>query len=373
MDEIENTGKSGESGSSGHPKGTGKDEAGHMREKQHSHHTSHHAKPSKPLIDVKNLKLKKKVIWQAATVILAILLVFSLTRQGCGSSMSAEEAGTSVVGFVTNVLLEGTKEAVLKDVEPESNLYKVSFEVDGQTYPSYVSSDGNLLFLQPPLNIEEMSKTEPQQSVEIPKSEKPVVELFVMSHCPYGTQVEKGMLPVADLLGDKIDFSVKFVYYAMHGKTELDEQLLQHCIQEEEPERYSEYLWCFLEEGKTEECIEKAGLNRGLLNTCIEETDAEYNVTGMFEDDSTWLNGRFPLFNVDRDLNQKYSVQGSPHIVINGVSPDTGRDSASILSAVCSSFTAQPEECATQLSSASPTPGFGFSEEEGAATDATCS
>ena len=37
-----------------------------------------------------------------------------------------------------------------------------------------------------------------------PKKEKPEVELFVMSHCPFGTQIEKGMLPVARLLGDKI-------------------------------------------------------------------------------------------------------------------------------------------------------------------------
>ena len=109
-----------------------------------------------------------------------------------------------------------------------------------------------------------------------------------------------------------------------------------------------------------------------MLDACIDETDAEFNVTGMYGDEATWLNGRFPLFNVNKDLNQKYGVQGSPHIVINGVAPDAGRDSASLLSAVCSSFTTQPAECGTQLSSASPTPGFGFSEEGGSATDATC-
>ncbi|MBU3941884.1 MAG: hypothetical protein KKF74_03150, partial [Nanoarchaeota archaeon] len=49
----------------------------------------------------------------------------------------------------------------------------------------------------------------------MPKKDKPEVELFVMSHCPYGTQIEKGMLPVARLLGDKIDFNIRFCSYAM--------------------------------------------------------------------------------------------------------------------------------------------------------------
>jgi len=31
---------------------------------------------------------------------------------------------------------------------------------------------------------------------ELPKTAKPKVELFVMSHCPYGTQAEKAMIPV---------------------------------------------------------------------------------------------------------------------------------------------------------------------------------
>ena len=31
------------------------------------------------------------------------------------------------------------------------------------------------------------------------KLEKPIVEAFVMSHCPFGTQIEKGMLPVVSV------------------------------------------------------------------------------------------------------------------------------------------------------------------------------
>lgn len=54
-----------------------------------------------------------------------------------------------------------------------------------------------------------------------------------MSHCPYGLQMEKGIIPVVETLGDSIDFQVKFCDYAMHGQTELDEQVLQYCIMKE--------------------------------------------------------------------------------------------------------------------------------------------
>jgi len=195
----------------------------------------------------------------------------------------------------------------------------------------------------------------------MPKKEKPEVELFVMSHCPFGTQIEKGMLPVARLLGDKIDFNVKFCSYAMHGKKEIDEQTLQYCIQKEHNDKYLDYLACFLKEGNTGDCLKEAELD-GKLDTCIAETDAEFKITEKFNDKSTWSGGRFPLFDVDKELNEKYGVRGSPNLVINGVTAKTGRDPASLLSAICTGFKDKPAECNEKLSSASPSAGFGFKE-----------
>jgi len=62
------------------------------------------------------------------------------------------------------------------------------------------------------------------------KTDKPEVELFVMSYCPYGTQMEKGILPAFDTLGDTVDAELKFVDYAMHGEKEVKENLRQYCI-----------------------------------------------------------------------------------------------------------------------------------------------
>ena len=194
----------------------------------------------------------------------------------------------------------------------------------------------------------------------MPKLAKPEVELFVMSHCPYGTQIEKGIFPVLELLGDKIDYSIKFCTYAMHGKKELDEQILQYCIQKDHKNKYLTYLRCFLKEGKTDECVEETGLDKVMLNLCIKYTDEQYKVTENFNDKSTWLNGRFPIFDIHKQSNEKYEIRGSPGFVVNGAVAQAGRDPASLLSAICTGFKDKPAECSVQLSTETPSPGFGF-------------
>ena len=200
------------------------------------------------------------------------------------------------------------------------------------------------------------------QWICMPKKEKPEVELFVMAYCPFGIQSEKGILPVLSLLGDKINFSVKFCTYAMHGKKELDEQLLQYCIQKEQRDKYLDYLACFLKEGKTEECLNETGIDRKELDSCIEKTDTEFNITENYKNRSTWLGGRFPRFDVYKESNEKYGIRGSPGLVINGVLANPGRDPESLLNAICLGFKDKPAECSERLSSSTPSPGFGFSD-----------
>lgn len=195
---------------------------------------------------------------------------------------------------------------------------------------------------------------------QVEKSSKPKVEVFVMSHCPYGTQIEKGLIPVVTLLGDKIDFNVRFVYYAMHGEKEVKEELNQYCIQKEQRSKYLSYLVCFLGEGKGEDCLKQIGIDQKKLKTCVAAADKKFAVTANLKDKNSWLNGRYPLVNLDKDLNDKYDISGSPTLVINGTKVSVNRDSASLLAAVCAAFDNPPEECSRQLNSDNPSPGFGF-------------
>ena len=202
------------------------------------------------------------------------------------------------------------------------------------------------------------------------KTDKPKIELFVMSHCPYGTQIEKGILPVIDLLGDKVEFELKFCDYAMHSEPELNEQLSQVCIQENYPDKLIEYLYCFLEAGDGEGCVDKLEFDQDTLGTCVAAKDVEFAVSEGFADKTTWSGGRFPKFNVFADDVAKYSVGGSPTFVLNGVSVPTGRSPAVLLNAICMGFSDQPDECQESLDTLTPSPGFGFTEGSAAANAA---
>jgi hypothetical protein len=103
----------------------------------------------------------------------------------------------------------------------------------------------------------------------------------------------------------------------MHGKKEIDENNLQYCIQKEEPTKYNVYLTCFLEAGNSQSCQAKAKLDINKINKCIENVKSEFKTEEDFNNKSTWLSGRFPMYRVHDELNKKYGVQGSPTLVIN--------------------------------------------------------
>ena len=310
------------------------------------------------------------------TVALVSLLITPMTKNN-EPQFTLEDAKVKTAKFINETLLDGKDEISIKKGIEENGLYKITVTTSQeQDVDIYLSKDGKL-FIQEVLDIEKIKKEKEARDIagetenkDVPKNDKPVVELFVMSHCPFGTQIEKGILPVLETLGDEIDFELKFCDYAMHSKKELDEQLRQHCIKTEEPDKFISYLECFLEADKSDECLKTVKINTSKLNACVSVTDKKYKVTENFNDKSTWKTDRdgnpaFPIFDVDKADVDKYSVGGSPTLVINGTTAKSGRDAASLLATICSGFDSPPEECSTELSSETPSPGFGFSTTEG--------
>ncbi len=203
------------------------------------------------------------------------------------------------------------------------------------------------------------------------KRDKPTADIFVMSHCPFGTQIEKGLLSVWKALKDKADINIRFCNYAMHGKKEIDEELRQYCIQKDSKDKFIAYLECFLDKGEEGSCLKKANVNTTKLSACIKASDNKFNVTKSFDDKSKWM-GRFPPFYVDDDLNKKYGVGGSPTVVINDVQARVGRSPSELLNAICKGFKTPPSECTEKLSGQTYSPGFGWKEEAGAGGAASC-
>ena len=77
-------------------------------------------------------------------------------------------------------------------------------------------------------------------------------------------------------------------------------------------------------------------------------------------------------YEIDSNLSKSYGVRGSPTLVINGQIVRSARDSASFLNTICSSFNEEPSECSEELSSDSPSPGFGYSASKGGGSNAQC-
>jgi glutaredoxin len=346
---------------------------------QSAHHASHHSHREH---ERRHNSDGGKNLWIIASVVFFIaailFMVLWLTNKGGSATneLTEQELKVQMTDFIGKNLIQPGIDFEIVNVRETNGVYELNLTVQGNPFVSYASKDGEIFFIQAvKTNENPNSNTDDQQqapaNTNVPKTAKPVVEVFVMSHCPYGTQIEKGLLPVVGLLGDKADIQIKFVNYAMHGQREIDEQLNQYCIQQKYPDRFYRYLQCFLGEGDTEACVDELGLNQATLDACISATDKEFEISKDYADKSTWR-GQFPSFSIHEAENQKYGVQGSPTLVINGVQVSSSRDSESLKDAICNAFAQAPEECDTELSKAGPSAGFGFGTSGTDAAAAEC-
>ena len=293
--------------------------------------------------------------WMLATIVVGLLLIFSIVGTGSSVSVSEGVVKSNALDFL-NSKVEG--EVVLDSISNEGSYYELMITYDGNQIPVQVTLDGNYLMtglvpigegVAAPSQPSAPSQPPPPQ--DIPKSDKPVVELFVMTHCPFGTQAEKGYIPTILALGDKIDASVRFVHYFMHKNPgeEPDETPVQICIREEQSEKFNTYLKEFLVAGDSSVALEKAGVDETTLNDCIENRYDDY-------------------YAADSSLSESYGVGGSPTLVINGAIVQSGRSSDAYLQTICSAFNNAPAECETlELDSTSPSPGFGYGTTSGIA------
>lgn len=287
--------------------------------------------------------------------IIFLVLAFVLLASGCSLKfpeaktarkiLKPEQAKTAAEKFINENLLPADMKATVKGVTDEGSVYNVNLEVAGKEYTSYMTKDGEKFF-QSGVDMRETAETDKAQvgnssaGTEIPKSSKPKVELFVMTHCPYGLQAEKGILPALKVLGNKIEASVKFVHYFMHGNEEETETYNQICIRQEQNAKYNDYLGCFIIEGDSAKCLDKFGIDKAKLNNCVQSKAKD-------------------MYKADSDLSNKYGVSGSPTLVINGVQSSAGRDAASYLAGICAAFDSAPAECLEKLPSTVPSAGFG--------------
>jgi FKBP-type peptidyl-prolyl cis-trans isomerase 2 len=187
----------------------------------------------------------------------------------------------------------------------------------------------------------------------------PTMQVFIMSHCPYGTQIVKGLLPVWKAFMNKANIELRFVSYTMHGAQEdLDNNRIM-CIREEQSSKLIDYLDCYVHADGTESgaqgCISSVGIDKTKLDSCVANNAATY-------------------YAVDKELNTQYNVQGSPTVILDGKEASIyPRDPQSIANALCAAFTTKPSECSQSFSTTNPAAGFGPDGTSGSSgTNASC-
>lgn len=323
---------------------------------------------SKEVIDFSKPHFKShlKNPWLIVSVVLLVVSLGLAYSGGFLSLAGKSTVGTNAVNFINTQLLNGQGSVTLKSVSEQSGVYVVSVDYQGKTVPSYFTKDGKY-FLGTQLIPMTPSAVAPSTAgnaansppASVPKSDKPKVELFVMSYCPFGTQAEKGILPVLSLLGNKIDGKIRFVHYTMHGEKEDTENFRQICIREEQESKFNSYLQCILNStsqsapADVNACMTKLGIDSVKVSSCM---------TGKAKD----------YYAADSALSKGYGVQGSPTLIINGVEAQSARSPSALLKTICGAFNNAPSECNTQLPSDNPSAGFGYSSSGADSAAAQC-
>ena len=289
-----------------------------------------------------------------------------------------EAAKQAAQEFINNELMQGQGTAEIKGVSEESGLYKLTVDVSGREINSYMTKD-LATFFPSPLEMKEAEEpagaegeAPPEEAVppqEIPKSAKPEVYLFSMSFCPYGTQAEDLMKPVAELLGDAAEIGVHYVLYenyqgggpdyciddeskycSMHGIKEVNQDIRELCVYNSQPDKFWDFMARTNESCKIED-----------IETCWKTAAGAsgVNTAGV---ESCFVANKLVYAKSEKELADKFGVRGSPTLVINEVTYQGARTSEGYKTAICGAFETEPEVCQQTLgdeTSQAPSGGCG--------------
>lgn len=312
-------------------------------------------------IEKKELKNRNKLI---ASFVVVALVCFalgffiqpSITGNIVGTPiLTPEEAGIKVVDFIDTYLLKEKGTSIL-NVSEESGIYavqtKITYKNETFEYPVYLTKNGNFLLLANGqwVNIpdfessQQRDQNQRQATTDIPKTDKPKVELFIWSYCPYGVTALGSFAEVNSLLGDLADFKV-YLYYAGHGDFEVQQNKIQACIQKLDSKSYWDYAKTFANK-IYKKCYGDAACDLEESIILMKSLGIDFNKVldcVNSEGDS--------LLDADYRAAGQIGVTGSPTLVINGVKVNAARNAEAYKQAVCSAFNTAPEECSQTLDS----------------------
>lgn len=311
-----------------------------------------HQKPVSEVINVEEpAKPKNNLLPIAVVVVLIGLFLFLKLSKGGSVDLNAMKTKT-IPDLVKKVVNNPSTKIEVLSAKEVSGLVEFELSVAGQKYTSYVSKDGKLLFTSG-IKVDDLNKAQksaagskPATPAEIKKAENPNITAFVVANCPYGLQMQRAFkLAITEQPDLASSLTVRYIgavengkITAMHGDQEAQENLKQICVREEQKEKYWPYVGCYMQEGKTEECLASAGVNVANLNACTSDA------------------GRgLKYAQADFDLANKYSVSSSPTLLANNTQVVSefdfgGRNPNAIKDVVCAASKTKAGYCANTIS-----------------------
>ena len=275
------------------------------------------------------------------------------------SELAGELNGQMALGLIDTRLNVQTREKYNITGIPATLIFKDG-ECSGivQVNKDKATIVARLKEIEPGLNLSNVSlplaqlKLTPEEAcIKMNKSDQPLLQAFVVSKCPFGLQMQRIM---ANIISDaqETEEYLKVMYIgevdpenntirAMHGEVEAQENLRQICIREEQPDRYWDYVRCYMKEGNTAECLESVSIDIKELDACT--NDSARGLAYAQE---------------DFDLTTSFKITSSPTMLMNGeivreshfATNDTNaRSPEAVKDLLCCGFKEEPSFCSMEL------------------------
>src|SRR3989338_2015356 len=186
---------------------------------------------------------------------------------------------------------------------------------------------------------------------------KPQIDFFVMSYCPYGNLAEEALYSVYSLLKGKVDFNPHYVFYSnyntgypnfcydkenkycsMHGIQELNQDVRELCVLK----NYDLDKWFEFAKAMNAQC------NAQNADICWQNVAVGIGID-VDKIGKCQENEAEGILKTELELDERFKARGSPSIYIDGMSYNGDRSSEGYKTALCDAFETKPNECNTQL------------------------
>jgi glutaredoxin len=305
------------------------------------------------MLKLKHMKYFKNKKARIVTIVAALFLSAVGVFYAVGGEIifqfkvPAQTAAEMAVKYINENFNLGDNTASLVSVSEMKLAYKLSLKIGSNDFMSYVTKDGKMLYPDGYELGQQNPANNDQQPAEISKSDKPKVDLFVMSFCPFGNQAEDTMKPVYDLLKDKVDWNIHYIVdvngnqvSSLHGQVEVDQNEREACVLRDAGlAKWWEFTAYVNEKcGNDGSCwtaaAQNAGLDKQTITSCVDQDG-------------------LALMEGEAAATAAAEASGSPTLFINGTQSTAvyqyGNPQA-YLDEICSAFNAAPAECSQQLS-----------------------